>query len=147
MTKPASGKLTSFQTSFSGACQVLRCLIYKVHAPTAEQLIDYHTRPLLSTGFLQFLEFFVTKLKTAGARSLALPPRHYGSALAADAEQLAQQRKQSGTIHGMLASFLRFRLDQGQVYHSLRGSKMQMQCLPAFFLVRGRSACYTMYLL
>ena len=40
--------------------QVLRCLIYKVHAPTAEQLIDYHIPPHLSTPFFRAARTFFT---------------------------------------------------------------------------------------
>ena len=36
---------------------VLRCLIYKVHAPTAERILGYHNFPALSTLFLCFCSF------------------------------------------------------------------------------------------
>ena len=36
---------------------VSRCLIYKVHAPTAERILDYHIFPTLSTLFLCFCNF------------------------------------------------------------------------------------------
>ena len=44
----------SFQTPHIWCFFVLRCLIYKVHAPTAEHVIDYHGFCGLSTGFDDF---------------------------------------------------------------------------------------------
>ena len=47
----------SFQTPHIWCFFVLRCLIYKVHAPTAEHVIDYHVARELSTPFLHFFGF------------------------------------------------------------------------------------------
>ena len=47
----------SFQTPHIWCFFVLRCLIYKVHAPTAERILGYHNFPALSTLFLCFCNF------------------------------------------------------------------------------------------
>ena len=143
----------SFQTPHIWCFFVLRCLIYKVHAPTAERILGYHNFPALSTLFLCFCNFSSLAMEegkplsescplfanrsylstppellqvlilyfsffgqTAQSEPLmsvitaknsrrevgkAPPPSEYLTALAvaADAEHLAQQRKQSSTIH------------------------------------------------
>ena len=49
--------MSFFKTPHICCFFVLRCLIYKVHAPTAEHVIDYHVARELSTPFLHFFGF------------------------------------------------------------------------------------------
>ena len=49
--------MSFFKTPHIWCFFVLRCLIYKVHAPTAERILGYHIFPTLSTLFLCFCNF------------------------------------------------------------------------------------------
>ena len=55
MTQPPPSKLRcSFKHRFVWCFFVLRCLIYKVHAPTAERILGYHILSGLSRLFFVF---------------------------------------------------------------------------------------------
>ena len=84
----------SFQTPHIWCFFVLRCLIYKVHAPTAEHVIDYHGFCGLSTGFDDFTHL-VSRSKSLLLLAALIPPFCNASRrLAGRADQLVVAHQQ-----------------------------------------------------